>query len=99
MHGDERWLTYAALAISMIDREDIWRGLRKCMYNDLELVKFNQSVFWVVQKYFKTKMTMNIDNIYYVCLWSVTCVADCFLGVSGWGELVQASVSVNWSTN
>ena len=45
MHGDERWLTYAALAISMIDREDIWRGLRKCMYNDLELVKFNQSVF------------------------------------------------------
>ena len=49
----------------------------------------------VVQKYFKTKMTMNIDNIYYVCLWSVTCVADCFLGVLGWGELVQASVSVN----
>ena len=45
MHGDERWLTYTALAFSMIDREDIWRGLRKCMYIDLELVKFNQSVF------------------------------------------------------
>ena len=76
---DDRWLTYAVKAISIIDRDDIWRGILeafkilkypipssdfKCYF----LTLFN--LFWLAwsRMYCETERTMNINGPCYMCL-------------------------------
>ena len=78
---DDRWLTYADKAISMVDRDDIWRGILeafkilkypipssdcKCYF----LTLFNLSWLAWSRMYCETERTTDINNLmdYVICV-------------------------------
>ena len=78
---DDRWLTYADKVISMVDRDDIWRGILEAFKilkyptpsSDCKryfLTLFNLSWITWSRIYSETKRTISINNLmdYVICV-------------------------------